>query len=76
MIISDNGRTQLHGTMVMLLAEFTSIIKSMRKFLTQEISEDFADIMIESAGRQAYMTEKELDEAIEQMKKEIEEMTK
>lgn len=68
MIISNNGRTQLSGTMITLLAEFTSIIKSMRQFLAEEISENFADSMIELAGRHAYMTNEELEKAVEEIK--------
>ena len=69
MITTKNRQVKMQGNVVELLAEFTSIIESMHKFLSSNFNEDFANEMITFAGQFAYMTDEERDRKIEEMMK-------
>lgn len=62
----DNGeRTEIkiHGTLITLVSELTSILRSLRNDFTQTFDETFADEVIANAGRMAFAkTDEEEDE--------------
>ena len=69
MITTKNRQVEMQGNVVELLAEFTSIIESMHKFLSSNFDEDFANEMITLAGLLAYMTDEEREKKIGEMMK-------
>lgn len=60
MIKYENGRGQLTGTGLEILAEFTAIIKTVYKFLAETGGEAIARKTIAEAGRLALLDEDEI----------------
>lgn len=74
MILLNKGEIEMEGTTIELLAEFTTLVRSFRNMLSEEISKEFADIAIATAGKLAFTSDDMLKKWKKEMKEEIERM--
>ena len=74
MIKADRENVQIDGMTSIICAELTSIVKAVYETLTEKYDDDFARETIARAGQIAFMSDDELDKAVEEKIKEIKEM--
>ena len=77
MIKANRGIIQIEGTMPTVCAEFSGVIKAIYEMLLENgVEDDFARETIAHAGRLAFMSDEDIDKAVEEKKKELEELVK
>lgn len=77
MIKTNKGIVQIEGHIPAVCAELSNAIKAVYELIIEEgYDDDFAKETIAKIGRLAFMSEKELDKAVEEKKKELEKLVK
>lgn len=72
MILSDDGCVHTKGTMPEIMADFTGAIKAVYELLIKEgYTDDFARQSIAHAGQLAFMSDEELEDALEKIREMI-----
>ena len=74
MIKADRENVQIEGMTSIICAELAGIVKAVYETLAEEYDDDFARKTIAKAGQLAFMSDEELDKAVEEKIKEIKEM--
>ena len=72
MIVINKGEIEMEGTTLELFAEFTTLVKGLHGLFSEEISKEFADIAIATAGKIAFTSDDMLKKWKKEMKEEIE----
>ena len=76
MIKANKGMIQIEGSTPTVCAELSGIVKALYEILEDQFGDDIARETIAKAGQIAFMTEEEMDKALEDKKKEFEELVK
>lgn len=74
MIVINKGEIEIEGTTNEVLSEFTTLIRDLHDVLSEEISKEFADVAIATAGKLAFTSDDMLKKWKKEMKEEIERM--
>lgn len=69
MIKTDKGITQIKGTKSEVLAELAITIEAVFKTTAEEVGEERAKELVETAYKRAFMSVEELEEEAEKVKK-------
>ncbi len=73
MIKADRENVQIEGMTSLICAELAGIVKAVYETLAEKYDDDFARKTIAKAGQIAFMSDEELDKALEEKIKEIKE---
>ena len=76
MIKADKGIVQIEGATPTVCADLSGIVRAVYEVLSEQYDDDFAREMIAKAGQIAFMSDEEMDKAVEEKKKELEELVK
>ena len=74
MIKADRENVQIEGMTSIICAELAGIVKAVYETLAEEYDDDFARKTIARAGQVAFMSDEELNKALEEKIKEMKEM--
>lgn len=77
MIKANKGIIQIEGNTATVCADLSGIVKAVYEVLIENgVDDDFARELIAKAGQIAFMSDEEVDKAVEEKKKELEELVK
>ena len=76
MIKANKGMIQIEGSTPTVCAELSGIVKALYEILEDQFGDEIARETIAKAGQVAFMTDEEMDKAVEEKKKELEELVK
>lgn len=71
MIKADRENVQIEGMTSIICAELAGIVKAVYETLTEKYDDDFARKTIARAGQVAFMSDEELNKALEEKIKEM-----
>lgn len=74
MIKADRENIQIEGATPTVCADLSGIVRAVYEVLSEQYDDDFARKTIAKAGQIAFMSDEEMDKAVEEKIKEIKEM--